>query len=118
MKEPICMIEIQIDYDKVREDNIYRADKMKEYIREYFDEEEDIHADERENDTFFMICENEHQYGTFWNLAFGLYEQEWFRNYVKRFYYYNCDEVEFYGDAYVPEDILDSIKRIGYISRK
>ena len=114
MNEPIFMIEIQMDYDRVRADNKFDADKMKEYIRDYFNDEEDIYADEREENTFFMICENEHQYGTLWSLAFGLYEQEWFKSYVKRFYYYNCDEVQIYGDAYVPENIIKELSEINY----
>ena len=59
MKEPICMIEIQIDYDKVREDNIYRADKMKEYIREYFDDEEDIHSHHHPWNAFHGVSLNQ-----------------------------------------------------------
>lgn len=114
MQEPVCMVEIQMDYDSIKKDNKYDADRINEYIKYYYGDEDGIKLEERDNETFFAVCEDEHKFGVFWNLIFGLHRQEWFKKYALRFYFYDYDELSIYGDDYTPEDIFKELSEIGY----
>ena len=112
MNEPICMVKIQLNNQKIIDDYEYDVDELTEHIINYFGTAEGTTA-ELSDDSIIVTLYDEEQFGRFFKRIETLYKKEWFKKYVKQYLYYSCDEMSTEGDRYILDDILEPFVRYG-----
>lgn len=113
MNEPICMVEIQMDYDKVLDDDEYNTEEMKDCIINHFSAIHQTTAELKEDNTIIVTVYDESEFATCFIYIEALYKKDWFKRYVKSYRFYECDEMRAEGDSYIPDDILEPFNCYG-----